>query len=432
MRLLTNLETNQRKLLRFILLGQPELRELLGTYALRQLDQRITARYHLGPLSEAETSGYLSHRMRVAGGDPAVFTRGARRAIHALSGGVPRLINVLADRALLGAYVGDSRSVSAAVVRRAAAEVLDRELPSSRRPMLAALAAAMALIAVALWWFLPGDALRARLPGSAGTVPELATSMAVPVPAPDPSAPAPADQPLPAPPGAASQAPPAAPTGPDAGPPRVALAHIAAPPWQPPAQGSLESALEAVYAAWSADVQPPTCENAPRVGLMCIDLVGSWLTVASFNRPATLNLRLANGQLIHAALLALDDTEAEIEVDGQRRVLPRTQLDRYWTGQFTALWEAPTQRLQLATGMRGPDVAELRRRLARLGYPSSANLPDSPEYDSLVERAVREFQADEGLAADGIAGAFTWVRLADRLGSDAPRLAPARVAVAES
>ncbi len=122
-RLLTNLETTKQKLLQIILIGQPELRELLARADMRQIAQRITGRFHLEPLSRAETQAYVRHRMRVAGAQHEVFRPGALRALYKYSGGVPRLINVVADRALLAGYTIDSPKISGRLVRRAAAEV---------------------------------------------------------------------------------------------------------------------------------------------------------------------------------------------------------------------------------------------------------------------------------------------------------------------
>ncbi|MGA3159310.1 MAG: AAA family ATPase, partial [Steroidobacteraceae bacterium] len=100
-RLLTNLETESQKLLQIILSGQPELRELLERNDLRQLAQRITARFHLEPLERHETASYVRHRLRTAGTAAEIFTPGALREVHRLSRGVPRVINVICDRALL-------------------------------------------------------------------------------------------------------------------------------------------------------------------------------------------------------------------------------------------------------------------------------------------------------------------------------------------
>ncbi|MDX1625606.1 MAG: AAA family ATPase, partial [Wenzhouxiangellaceae bacterium] len=123
-RLLTNLETSTDKLLQIILLGQPELRELLARPSLRQLAQRITARYHLTPLAPAETAEYVRHRIAVAGAPRCPFTAAALRTLHHVSGGVPRLINIVADRALMAGYARETAQIHPALVRQAAAEVV--------------------------------------------------------------------------------------------------------------------------------------------------------------------------------------------------------------------------------------------------------------------------------------------------------------------
>ncbi len=145
-RLLTNLETPTQKLLQIILIGQPELRELLDRTDLRQLAQRITGRYHLEPLSREETRGYVRHRLRVAGAAEEIFTPAALGEIHRLSAGIPRVINVTCDRALLGAYTQETRKVTPSLVRQAAAEVYGRRfLPA----WLGWLAAALGLAGLA-------------------------------------------------------------------------------------------------------------------------------------------------------------------------------------------------------------------------------------------------------------------------------------------
>ena len=127
-RILTNLETTRQKLLQIILIGQPELSETLGRDDLRQLSQRITARYHLEPLNLQDTREYVKHRLAVAGCKLKVFSNSALRRVYKYSGGVPRLINVICDRALLGAYTRNEKSVSAPVLRKAAQEVLGESL----------------------------------------------------------------------------------------------------------------------------------------------------------------------------------------------------------------------------------------------------------------------------------------------------------------
>jgi general secretion pathway protein A len=167
-RLLTNLETETQKLLQIILIGQPELRKLLAREDLRQLAQRITGRYHLDPLSRQETAAYVRHRMRVAGATADIFTRGALREIYNVTRGIPRVINIICDRALLGAYTQDLHQVPAALVRRAGAEVVDQELSPRWMPLLVGgLALAVLVGSAALLWRYAPPRLLAGHPGSA-------------------------------------------------------------------------------------------------------------------------------------------------------------------------------------------------------------------------------------------------------------------------
>ncbi|MGH2669058.1 MAG: ExeA family protein, partial [bacterium] len=156
-RLLTNLETTKKKLLQIILIGQPELIEILARSDLRQLAQRISARYHLLPFSRQETSDYIAHRMAIAGAGGQVFKRSARRLIHRAAQGFPRLINIYCDRALLGAFVRDQSSVTAGTARKAVAEVKGTANKIKRWRWLAA-AAALASAGSAAWWFMPAFA----------------------------------------------------------------------------------------------------------------------------------------------------------------------------------------------------------------------------------------------------------------------------------
>src|ERR1700691_4160720 len=181
-RLLTNLETETQKLLQIILIGQPELRKLLAREDLRQLAQRITGRYHLDTLSRQETAAYVRHRMRVAGATADIFTRGALREVYNVSRGIPRVINIICDRALLGAYTQDLHQVPGALVRRAAAEVFDQERSPRWMPLLigglavAVLAGSGAL----LWRFAPVRPVPAHAPTNVSAASAAAPTVAPP------------------------------------------------------------------------------------------------------------------------------------------------------------------------------------------------------------------------------------------------------------
>jgi general secretion pathway protein A len=165
-RLLTNLETAKHKLLQIFLIGQPELRTLLASPDLRQLNQRITARYHLTPLSARETAGYVDHRNAVAGVVRPLFTQTALKRVHRRSRGVPRLINLLCDRALLGAAVSRRMQVTAKIVDAAAREVIQRKDPALGRGrgigLLGTATAVLTALAVGVW--LGAAGLTERLP----------------------------------------------------------------------------------------------------------------------------------------------------------------------------------------------------------------------------------------------------------------------------
>ena len=149
-RLLTNLETETHKLLQIILIGQPELNDLLARHELRQLAQRITARYHLNSLTRRETAGFVRHRLAVGGLDGELFDSAALSEVHRFSGGTPRLINSIADRCLLAAFARNRRGIDRRLVRAAAAEVLGEGMPRRRpRERLLPWASAAALGAAA-------------------------------------------------------------------------------------------------------------------------------------------------------------------------------------------------------------------------------------------------------------------------------------------
>lgn len=169
LRLLTNLETNERKLLQIIMVGQPELRDMLAKPELRQLAQRITARYHLGPLSAKEVACYVSHRLSVAGGSGTLFPALSMRNLFRLTGGIPRLINVLCDRALLGAYVQGKDGVDTATLTKAAREVSGNAKPGLSIAGYEKLLAGVMIIVIAVALYAAYYYLRsARSEGAAG------------------------------------------------------------------------------------------------------------------------------------------------------------------------------------------------------------------------------------------------------------------------
>jgi len=392
-RLLTNLETTKEKLLQVILIGQPELAEHLARRNLRQLAQRVTARYHLRPFSEPETHKYIQHRMEVAGQRQPIFTKLAMRTAHRLSGGVPRLLNTICDRALLGAYATGQPRVRDAVVRRAAREVLG---PRRSHRWAIASAAAAALLVVA-----GGAALVAS-----GGLPAVAAWM---LPRAGTASPTPTAL------GVAALQPPS---------PEPTLATILG---DPSLQADRAGAVKNLYALWDVDVREgsadPACDTGRAAGLRCLARTGTWTVLRRLDLPAILELITPDGQKHHVVLSALDGERATLRIDDLRVTMPTAEIERFWDGAFATVWKsAVAGPLPLQPGMRGRDVVWLRRQLDALdsrAQPTTA----SQVYDDELRRRVAAFQQVESLMPDGIAGEETLVRLAAAVpGANGPSL----------
>jgi general secretion pathway protein A len=372
-RLLTNLETDTQKLLQIILLGQPELRELLARPDMRQLAQRITARYHLMPLDGAETAAYLRHRHRVAGGLHLPFTPGAIRRIHRHAGGVPRLINVIAERALLGGYAHDATLLDERDVDRAAREALAPPRAAPHRWRWAAAAVSvMAIAAAALLW------------------PRMQQAPAVA------NAATPA-QPMAAVPAARK---------PGVAVPRIdvdaLLARVAATTADSPQPWGR------LLASWRSDAAPAVakaCPPAVAPGLYCLR---GWATLDKLvaqGRPAMLRLRDGSREA-WALLLGADALHVRLQLDDDVVDVERMALQRAWNGDYAALWRGPESLATPPTADgRGPAVDWVHARL-QPEYAGPAVL------DAAMVDAVRLFQRTHGLATDGVVGPETLMALA--------------------
>ena len=388
-RLLTNLETATTKLLQIILIGQEELRTLLEQADLRQLAQRITGRYHLSPLSREETAGYVKHRMRVAGATAEAFTPSALKEIHRLSGGIPRVINVVCDRALLGAFTREDHRVGASYVRQAAAEVYGRPVPAPwlRWATIGAVAAAIVLVGIGAWTFLTN---RADAPTAAGDATAAATTTPV-----DPAPTTPE----------ATASPSAAAT------PAPALDELLV---QNANDTTTEAALSKLFARWNlayAANRGRGCDQATAQGLECLFQKGSWAQLRTLNRPAILTLTDDLGSTHQVLLVGLDDEAATIDLGGSALEVPIAAISRYWFGDFLLLWRPPLAVVKsLVPGMRGAEVKWLRDNLlVAQGLPQAA--PGNDVYDEELTRLVQDFQRQHRLNADGVAGVQTQIVL---------------------
>lgn len=437
-RLLTNLETAKEKLLRIMLVGQPELAELLAQPNLRQLASRITARYHLTPLDETETREYIRHRLSVAGSQQALFSDGAITDIQRYSRGVPRLINILCDRALLGAYSHNLHQVSSAIVRGAVAEALGADLPTrsgadrlrnardsfsadlrrgwGRLPQLSLSWLEGSLIALALMiagalayqtlvqrYAAPADSAPATVgeadPQPADLAGLSAAATAVEAPAVEPPAAA-------ATPAAASAAAAAAP----ASTPATSIDELLA------ATPNLATLTNRLIRLWDASTRVPrgdnVCRALRRQGLECYKTNGRLFDLRQMDRPAILTLTDRTGATRYALLTQLAGQRARFEL-GERSVeVALADMEAAWTGELLLLWRRETVELQLELGARGSAVLWLRSRIAEmLGKQQSANPSD--RFDAALVEEVRQFQEARGLIADGQVGVRSRIALSD-------------------
>jgi general secretion pathway protein A len=365
-RLLTNLETPTQKLLQVILLGQPELRDKLHQPELRQLAQRITARYHLTPLDRGETEAYVRHRLAVAGGARSPFSRLGLRALYQRSGGIPRLVNVIADRALMAGFAREQDSIGERLVDRAA----DETLPGTARYWMhrygrwAAAAAAVTLIIGAWSYFQWQPAPPAAVtPAVATQIPNKHQDSLEQL--------------------------------------RAAIAH------------NTESDLSAwtqLLARWqvSGDISVHDAAHCPGViapGVGCLHGSGTIEQLARFDRPLILQLHDGNAHA-DALLQDVDAQHVRITIGSESRVLTKADLAGVWSGEFAAVWRTPAEvPATLRQGDAGPGVAWVKARLARMDGKTADAGP--AYFDAALEARVRTLQTAYGIRPDGVVGPET-------------------------
>lgn len=405
LRLLTNLETNERKLLQLILLGQPELNAILAQPSLRQLAQRITARYHLRPLTRDEVGSYIEHRLAVAGSRGHLFSDAAIKVVYRYSKGIPRLINLLCDRALLGVYAQNGTSVDAAMVRRAASEVLP---PATlrRNTVLKRLAAAASISALAAALIATGTYFyRQHEPAAASHVA------------------------------------------------RAVDWHAAL----ERASVDRSMALRALYRLWGVDAATVAAVNdcTAAAQLSCVALQALKLDdLRRFDVPVVLQLESAAQPTQRFAVLKqLDGARARIEIDGSEWQVAWSDLGKLWHGQIMMLVPAPLMQLPLQPGASGDLVAWLdtqlhraahpnERRWQRATYESSDQLsegasrqawlahhflalreaPAKTVYDAELLAEVKRFQQGQGMADTGVIELPTVLALSRAVGTVQPSL----------
>jgi len=447
LRLLTNLETNQRKLLQIIILGQPELLEILSRENMRQLAQRITARFHLNPLSRNELKAYISHRLAVAGSNVQLFDEKTTKRLFQLSKGVPRLINIICDRALLGAYVENKTRVDTQTLNNAAKEVFGKithtHTKKSRWPVFTAMAASIAAIAIVTYLILSTET--APLASVAQLV-NNSPQRAISAPGTEAEAEAQNQAAVPLADVAAvdttiinqdagieditEKETESAPQPDQAAEILVENASNAAPDFKQLVFSKTKSSKAQAYAdlfdVWSREYNAAkhgsACAFARDNGLSCLHRQGNLRSLAILNRPAVLKFYDEHNDAAYAILTYLNDNKATLRKGDQSLTVSVDTLNRYWLGEYTLIWQKPPYyQSAVQPGSHGPIVQWLDQQLVRLyGQDDIPTIHDT--YNDELKSQIVKFQLSKGLTPDGVVGPHTFILLNSELEANLPLL----------
>jgi general secretion pathway protein A len=388
LRLLTNLETNTRKLLQIFLIGQPELETILAQPEMRQVSQRVVARFKLTHLNPSEVSTYVAHRLRIAGASPLIFPVTLMNEIYRASGGVPRLINLICDRALLGTYVQGKEQVSRPILRHAIQEVLP---PKRHRIGKSVLIAGITALCV-----VTGIAFFIRSTGTdSSRMQNWLAQMSSHTPAP----------------AAILQ------------PPTTTTSSLQPPLWQD-RNASEPLAYQSLFKLYGINLdinsKASPCQQAEGAGMRCFEAQGGLSDLMQLDQPVLLRLSTAEGMEYAATLSALDHQTATLNVNGNEQHILLSELAQSWFGLYVAAWRIPPGfNGLLGVGQRSKGVTWLRQTMSAIdGVPDNG----SDFYDAALEKRVRAFQLADGIQPDGQVGPLTVIRLNVRHGDAVPRL----------
>jgi len=414
LRLLTNLETNQRKLLQIILLGQPELLTLLAKQELRQLSQRVTARFHLDALNKDEVADYIQHRLDTAGAKGSLFPLATVNRIYAISKGIPRLINLVCDRALLGTYVQNRLQVDVATVNHAAKEILDE---TKNKPLpWAAIAAVLlvALLASGVLLFKPAE-----------TTPLVTDSTEPLMATPRPTAEAQIAV-------TATETKRNSESAQGLAQERVVNDLAILVPTtitsvnEAPGYDKQFDAFGGLMKLWGIDVvlakNSDPCNVARVSGLQCLSKLGSLRDVAHLNRPVIINLSTQSSNQWFV-VTSIDEETITVVTNGEDYFLDPDELLNYWSGFYTLLWRSPPAYQEpVKRGDQGAAVDWLLTQLAVVEHSSMPSITENRGFDADIESRVKRFQISVGLVPDGVVGPQTWIHLNSADTTNIPRI----------
>lgn len=440
LRLLTNLETNRYKLLQIVLLGQPELLQILNRQEMRQLSQRVTARCHLGSLDADEIGAYISHRLNIAGCSRPLFPDALNKTIWQLTGGIPRLINLVCDRALLGAYVLERQEVDNAILQQAAREVLGEQVPKTagKNTGLAVGVACLVLLLLTagLWsWkaslfattgapsadITPASVNRSSSPEAAMSRTSEPAIAATPDPVMNSTTLPPEQAPAQAMAVVNAEA-----TSELISEPGEALQKTLPVTW--PMDFATTQTREEAFAdlagLWGLTYPAKRrdyCTYAKDYDLGCLARKDSLETLRKMDRPAILTLYADDGAPFHVVMAKLVDDKALFLAGDRQYEMALAAITSRWFGEYLLLWQRPPfQRKLLQPGAKGDSVAWLAETLHELGLYEATGR--EVRLEGTLLGAFKRFQFSNGLTPDGVLGPMSLIHLNSARKIPGPRL----------
>lgn len=382
--------------LKILLIGRSELTPLLKREAARPLAQRITARYHLLPLSLKETNAYIMHRLNVSGTREALFTPSAIKLIYGYTKGVPRAVNLLCHHALTSAYLYKKNPVDIPLIYKAAQESHLEKRVFSKHYVLLALLIILG-IGISMFWYSHYIGVPLSVEDSA---PPVKTASLVPAVT--------------------------TPPGPTPKTETNAASKLAQLLKDNPSD--LQSAFITLFRYWQQDYQHSNgaspCERAASQGLACLYKTGTWDDIRRLNHPVILEVSLDKLKQSHIVVTQLQEQQASIDVAGKNQDITTREISEAWQGQFLILWQPPELPVkQLKVGMTGTPILWLRQHLDAIEGKKYNPATAAPRFDNALKNRLIHFQQQQGLTADGTAGDTTLLVLSAH-SPTAPLLTP--------
>ncbi len=466
LRLLTNLETNQRKLLQIIILGQPELLDILARTEMRQLAQRITARFHLQPLTRHEVKAYVSHRLAVAGQNIQLFPDKSIKLLYRLSNGIPRLINIICDRALLGAYVEDQYAVNPATIKKAAKEVFG-ELKNVEKQQknkrwlypLAAFTSFLIITTAIIFYFKNTENKTSSLQAlalSAIQAEPLALNAKdknkVQKPSEDTEVTSEYLTQTPVKQNTKESTAISLSSTNEIEPLNATETQVVETPAVeiPAAEiqaveigtdiiydnidtilntrgNSRGSAYQQLFKTWGQQYNEKTfktaCKQAATHSLSCLFKQGNLNSLKAHNRPAVLTLVNKQGDTRYVTITSIDSDVATIYSNNTAYTVKLSELDKYWYGKFILFWQKPDHYITaISPGDSGAIINWLNTQLEKIN--NDLTEATITTYDDHLVKKVIAFQSQHGLTSDGIVGPVTIIHLNTQSGMKVPSLVP--------